>query len=101
MTTYTSGKDQTFFDVALTAYGSLDGGIAALLEHNPELIQLDGEIAESQVTHVIDPLRIANERVQAKMKISPPNTRRLQTGFGLVDGDGDLLLDGSGFSLIS
>jgi hypothetical protein len=101
MTAYVSGKEQTFFDVAITAYGSLDGGIMSLLKYNPELIQSGGEVNESVVTHVIDPLAVVNERIKAKMQISPPSTRVLVTGFGLVDGDGDLLIDDNGFSLIS
>lgn len=94
---YKSNTGQTIFDVALQAYGSLEG-LQWLFEDNPDLIQNDGTIKQFGVEHLVRNDTI-NERMKGLMEAQVPTTgQNIDEGLKVVISDdfGNILVDDFG-----
>jgi hypothetical protein len=70
---YQSNVSQTIFDVALGAYGSVEG-LLFILQDNPQLLQQDGTIAQFRIEHKIRKNVAVNKEVKSFLPYPYPAT---------------------------
>lgn len=94
-TTYKAVKGQSLFDVALQHYGSLDGGLAQLMEDNPESLLSTGLFAMGPTDWKIRTGATVNKAIVDKMSEEVP-----VSGEGPATDDPAYLLDDTGGHLV-
>ena len=88
-TAFKSGATQTIFDVALHQYGGL-GGLAWLIEDNPELLNPDGTVDQFRVSHRVRPASSVNVDMKAAMmRLKPASEGPVSGSEPWITEDGD------------
>jgi hypothetical protein len=74
VTVYHSRLEQSIFDVALMAYGTLDGGLHLLLADNPDLVQSGGVVAMFGSSYRLRRDEVPEPRIREEMQRVVPVT---------------------------